>query len=62
VISATKMIQHLEVYDINGKMVTSATTSATDHILPVRGIENGVYYVKVYYSDQSGQVKKFVKL
>ena len=47
---------------MNGKNIGEATVSATNYSMPVSNIAQGVYYVKVLYNDQSGAVKKFVKL
>jgi hypothetical protein len=62
IVSASEIIQRIELFDMNGKNVGEATVSATNYSMPVSNIAQGLYYVKVLYNDQSGAVKKFVKL
>ena len=62
IVSASEIIQRIELFDMNGKNIGEATVSATNYSMPVSNIAQGVYYVKVLYNDQSGAVKKFVKL
>jgi hypothetical protein len=58
-ISSSKNIDHIELFDTNGKMVLNQNNSSTNLLLNTSDLNKGIYLIKIY-SDQEVIVKKLV--
>ncbi|MFI5204094.1 MAG: T9SS type A sorting domain-containing protein, partial [Flavobacteriales bacterium] len=61
-IQCSVVISHVEMYGMDGKLITSQAVNATSTTLNVKQIQPSAYFIKVYYADGSADMKKLVKI
>ncbi|MCQ2283646.1 MAG: C25 family cysteine peptidase [Bacteroidales bacterium] len=60
-VSASQMIQKVELYDMSGRLLDAMNVNSTTATLNVSRFANGIYFVKTYTEDQKSSITKFVK-
>ena len=52
---------HIEVIDLNGRIVANVSITSSATTTSVSNLENGLYLIRIYQDDTISQVLKFVK-
>ena len=57
--SEAAVIEHLNVFDINGRLVHNTTVNAQQHIMQRQGLKPGVYFVQLQFAE-GNMVRKLI--
>lgn len=61
IVTSAKKVKTIEVYSIAGKVVVQELVNNTEHRLDVSHLTNGIYFIKVLFTDSTSLNKKIVK-